>query len=343
MIDQLDTTTQQFIDAVTTQGVELQTHAKVLFEYLVTIQLTLSGMWMMLMGESFIKSLCEFIKLALLFAIFYAGIELGGQWIAVLINGFIQLGQHTSIQSIDPSSLFSQGLSISGTLMKAIGGWGVLKAPFVSMVAVVLSVGIIIMYALIAGELAIVLIKAYMMVSLSSVFFAFGGSDWTRAMATNYLKAVIGLGLQLMTLYFIVGVGQRLGDQWAATIQQSTHTHAMLPMLAIFGTVIVFYLLTKNIPPFVAGLSGIGGFRNYGDTAIAMGINAGMNAAKLMNPAGTMITKAGEMTGHLINSIKNRGSGASFNASSVGSASSGMHSETLAAIKHAATSHKPGG
>ena len=42
-----------------------------------------------------------------------------------------------------------------------------------------------------------------------------------------------------------------------------------MPMLVILSAVIVYYLIIKNIPPFVAGLSGVGGFRNYGDAAVA--------------------------------------------------------------------------
>ena len=55
-----------------------------------------------------------------------------------------------------------------------------------------------------------------------------------------------------------------------------------MPMFVILAAVIVYYMILKNIPPFIAGLSGIGGFRNYGDTAVSTAINAGTGGASAL-------------------------------------------------------------
>jgi len=318
----LDNITQQFISTVSHNGHLLEEQAKRIFYYLAVIQLSISGIWMAIAGESLLQSFIQLIKTALLLSVFYAGITLAQEWLPSMVNGFIHLGQQAgATTAIHPSSILNQGLTISGTIIKSLGGLGMLNHPFVSFVGAVVCIGIPLVYALIAADLTIVLIKTYLMISLSSLFFAFGASDWTRTMSVNYIKSLLSLGLQLMSLYFLIGVGVSLGNQWAEIAQQAAAHHELMPMLAIFSAVIVFYLIIRNIPPYVAALSGMSGFRNSGEMAVGMAAFAATKGAKL---AAKALKKVG------------LGGGGSSGKSGM----HGMSSASLDAIKKAAMSQQ---
>lgn len=282
----LDNVTQEFLNALSQDMSLIQDSARMLFYYLVVIQIALSALWMALAGESLQRFLTKLVQLSFSFGFFYALIQFGGKWIPDLLNGFIEIGQKGGVYSLDPSSIVDQGLSISGAIFHAFFGWGLLGHPFVSLLGAVICISILILYGLIAAELVIVLVKSYIVVSAGSLFFAFGASEYTREMTKNYFSAAIGLGLNLMALYLLLGVGQHIGQKWAAMTAKAASQHALMPMLVILATIIVYYMVLKNIPAFIAGLAGIGGFRNYGGAVVGMAINAGMTGAgTLMNTA----------------------------------------------------------
>ena len=243
------------------------------------------------------------MQLSFSFGFFYTLIQLGGQWIPQLLNGFIQLGQSACITSLDPSSIIDQGLSISGAIFKGFFDWGLLGHPWVSLVGATVCISILVLYGLMAAELTIVLVKSYILVATGSLFFAFGASDYTQDMAKSYFRATIGLGLQLMSLYLLLGVGQNIGSEWETMTELAAKNHELMPMFVILAAVIVYYMILKNIPPFIAGLSGIGGFRNYGDTAVSTAINAGTSGA-------SSLLRANAMTGKGIQGLAQFGTGA---------------------------------
>ncbi len=289
----LDQVAQQFLTVFQNDAGLIAQVAKGLFFKLAMIQLTVTFLWMSLVGENLQKLLVKFVQVSLAFGCFYACIRYGAGWVADIINGFIELGQRSGVISIDPSSIIDQGLSIAGAILHAFFGWGLLGHPFVSFVGAVVCISIVIIYALLAAELVVILVKSYFLISVSSLFFAFGGTEITRPMTINYFKTVIGIGLQLMTLYFLIGVGQYIGQDWAAMTAQAAQQHQLMPMLVILAAVIVYFMIVKNVPTFIAGLSGVGGFRNYGSAAVAMAIQSGMTGA-------SHLTSVKKMTGSVI-------------------------------------------
>ncbi len=285
----LDQVTQQFLQALQHDAVCINQAAKQLFLYLVTIQLSLSALWMTLAGESLQRFIVRMVQLCFSFGFFFGLIQLGGQWIPALLNGFIHIGQTAGVQSLDPSSIIDQGASISSGILKGFFDWGLLSHVFVAMIGSIVCIAILVLYALIAAELAIILVKAYVLVATGGLFFAFGASDYTQKMAINYFQTAIGLGLQLMSLYLLLGVGQHIGSQWSEMTAEAAKQHQLIPMLVILAAVIVYYMILKNVPSFIAGLSGVGGFKNYGDAAVGMAINAGSTSTQLLSKSLNMV------------------------------------------------------
>lgn len=287
-VEILDQVTQEFLNAFQSDGKLIQKAGEHLFYYLCVIQLSISALWMVIAGESLQRLASRFIQLSFSFGFFYGLIELGSQWIPDLLNGFIQLGQEGGVQSLDPSSIINQGLSISNAIFQGFFNWGLLGHPFVSLIGAVVCLAILVIYALIAAELTIILVKTYAVISLSGLFFAFGASDYTREMAQRYIASAIGLGLQLMMLYLLLGVGQHIGENWAQMTKVAADNHELMPMFVILAAVIVYYMVIKHIPVFIASLSGASGLRHYGEASVSSALGAAFFSSRLANTAKNM-------------------------------------------------------
>lgn len=271
----LDQVLQEFLQALQHDYTRIEALAKGLFYYLAGLQIVISGLWLMFKGDP-IEAIVKTIQIFFTLSVFYTLVLFGGSWMPQLINGFISMGTSSSgINSLTPSSVMGQGVSIGFAIMDNFSHWGWITHPFGSLLACAVLMAIIILYALLAAEIAIILIKSYVLISLSGLMFAFGANEALRPIAMNYFKAVIGIGLQLLVFYLIMGVGVQIGHDWADLIAKAAQQHALKPFLVVMAAVIVFYMIVKNVPPFIAGLSGISGFRSYGDAAVGGAMTAG--------------------------------------------------------------------
>jgi type IV secretion system protein TrbL len=257
----IDQMTQDFMTVLRENMGVIKTTATRLFYFLAVIQLCITALWMTIAGEPLQRFLAQMISLTFSFGFFYTMIESGGTWIPALLNGFIDLGQQGGLQSLDPSSIIEQGIAIAGGIAKGFLKIGILTHLFVGIVGAIVCLLIIIIYAFIAAELAIILVKSYILVTTSGLFFAFGAHHITRPVVIHYFRTVLGLGLQLMTLYFLLSVGQQLGVHWASLTVESYEQHNLSIMFVILSAVIIYSLILKTVPSFVATISGVGGLQ----------------------------------------------------------------------------------
>lgn len=286
----LDQVLQEFLQALQHDYTRIEELAKGLFYYLAGLQIAISAIWLMFKGDP-IEATVKTIQIFFTISVFYTLVLFGGSWMPQLINGFISIGTTSSgINSLTPSSVMGQGVSIGFAIIDNFSHWGWITHPFGSLLTCAILIAIIILYALLAAEIAIILIKSYVLISLSGLMFAFGANEAVRPIAMNYFKAVIGIGLQLLVFYLIMGVGVQIGHDWATLIGQAAKQHELKPFLVVMAGVIVFYMVVKNVPPFIAGLSGIGGFRSYGDAAVGSAMTAGGVGARAAMSAATMGT-----------------------------------------------------
>ncbi len=333
----LDQVLQEFLKALEGDYTRIEDLAKDLFYLLAGFQIAISALYMMFKGDP-LEATVKTIQIFFTMSVFYTLVLFGGSWMPQIINGFISIGSSSSgISSLTPSSVMDQGISIGFAIMDNFSHWGWVTHPFGSLVACAILFAIIILYAFLAAEIAIILIKSYVLVTLSGLMFAFGATEALRPIAMNYFKAVIGIGLQLLTFYLIMGVGVQVGQDWAALIAQAAVNHDLKPFLVVMAAVIVFYLIVKNVPPFVAGLSGVSGFRNYGDAAVGTALTAGSIGAKAAMTAATggiggaaQVAKAGLQAGASVG--QNMQGGMKFH-SAVGIAGKQMASSLGGALK----------
>ncbi|MBN1683991.1 MAG: P-type conjugative transfer protein TrbL [Gammaproteobacteria bacterium] len=265
----LDQVLKEFLKALQSDYARIEMFAKGLFYYLAGIQIVMSGIWLMFKADP-IEASVKTIQIFFTITVFYTLIQFGGTWMPQIINGFISVGANSSgITSLTPSAVLDQGVSIGFAIMDNFSHWGWVTHPFGSTLSCFILVIIIVLYALLAAEMVILLVKSYVLVSLSGLMFAFGANEAVRPIAMNYFKSVIGIGLQLLTFYLIMGVGVHIGHDWATLIGQAAQAHELKPFLVVLAAIIVFYMIIKNVPSFIASLTGIRSFRN--DNAASVG------------------------------------------------------------------------
>ncbi|OIN82942.1 P-type conjugative transfer protein TrbL [Francisella sp. TX07-6608] len=266
----IDAVSENFVQAFQDFATVAASAGTSLAHTLAILSLALAAIMMVLQGDELNKMFSKFIQIGLMYGLFFTLIANASTWVPAIINSFMAIGGKSSgLGSLTPSSVFSVGTNIANKMFSlsnevAIYHIGVILAGLFC------GFFVLIIYALITAEVVIVLIKSYALIAMAPIIFALGNSDFTRSSVMNYVRKVIGLGIQLMMLYVIVGVGNRLGDLWIDQFLNAGYMDfliaAVLPML---GGLIVLYLVMKNVPAFIAEVSGAGGFKNYGDAAIA--------------------------------------------------------------------------
>lgn len=249
--------------------------AHVLFYYLAGIQWVSTALWFTL-SEGLTTGVIKAMQSLVVLGLFYTLIDKGGEYIPIMVNGFIHTGSlATGMHALSPSDIMAQGLDVSLGMVRQFNHLGWIHHPFSCLLACTLSVAIVLLYALLAAEVSIVMIKSYALVSLSGVFFAFGAHHFLRPITLQFTKACIGVGLQCLTLYLLMGVGMQLGQDWQTLIHQAATQQALQPFFIIFSGVVIYYMVIKTIPPFIAGLACGADFSSRGESTIAAAVSAG--------------------------------------------------------------------
>ncbi len=256
-------------------------HVNYIIGILALVQIIWTVSFLALKGQDIDSMIATILKEIVIIGFFLTLIAFGGQWLPDIINSFIKLGAESgSITTLDPSSVFGQGLTVAHDVLKAGMNVGFLTHPFSAIMCAVISCVIIFSYIMIAADLVVTLVSVYIIYAVSCLFFAFGVSSLTSPMARNLIQKCIALGLKLMGLYVIVGIGTTLAAQWAGDIAATASGNNYYDTwFTVAGACVIFYLLTKNIPPLLSSLAGTGSLMTHGGETLGA-VTAGAAAGK---------------------------------------------------------------
>lgn len=288
----LDAITTNFLSVLQHKSNDIYHTSSALFYYLVLIQLCITIFQMILTGEELNKFFVKLIHIAVNSSMFYFLMQHAHEWIPKFVDGLIFTANH-DFSSLSPTDIFSQGLKIIKSIFNNVSYYGLVTHPMIAITTGILTIFIIAIYALISAEMTIIIAKMYIILALSSLFFACGSNDYTKSLAHNYVRAVVGLALNLMTVYLILSIFSDFMVMWQDSLAQSHQSYDLMPIFMIAGMVIVHYLLIKNVPPFIAGLSGAGGFNNNGMLNMLSTANMANNLSRGMLKSGTQGLKSG--------------------------------------------------
>ncbi len=152
--------------------------------------------------------------------------------------------------------------------------------------ALICALGVVIAFAIIAGQLLITLIESYIVIGAGVFMLGFTGSRWTLVFGEKYVGYAVSVGIKLFMLELIVGLGYGLGQQWAALF-----CNGIAPpetYIEVVGAALVFGFLAWQIPSLAASLMNgaprmtLGSFVNTAGAVAVGGVVVGSGVGALV-------------------------------------------------------------
>ena len=237
-------------------------------------------------GEFF----AELIRFILFFGFYLWLLRNGPVFANSIIQSLARIGEQASgVASVTPSGIVDIGFMI---LKQALGNSSV-WSPVDSFIGVALSVGILILLAVIAVNMLLLLVSGWLLMYAGIFFLGFGGSRWTSDIAINYYKTVLGVAVQIMTMVLLIGIGNDLLSSFYTRMNTGTLNFEELGVMLVFCVALL--MLVNRVPPLVAGIitgSGVGGAGGIGNFGAGAAMGAAMAAAGMATGGVAMAGKA---------------------------------------------------
>ncbi len=110
--------------------------------------------------------------------------------------------------------------------------------------------------AIVAANVLLALVTAWIIAYAGIFVLGFGGSRWTSDIAVNYFRSVAGIALKIMTMTLLVGIAVSIIDGYHSDLSEGA---PMDELLVIFVVSLVMVILVNSVPNVVAGLIPGGG------------------------------------------------------------------------------------
>ena len=240
-------------------------YAQGLFFALVGIEIAWSAITYVLQKDSLPDFVASLLLKILGVGFFYIVLQpqYGPVWIADIISSFSQAGSAIGGQSqfmpSDPSSVFNCGTDIANAMLQSIsqnkvglGLGNLLPAIEAVLASMICALGVVIAFAIVAGQLLITLIESYIVIGAGVFMLGFTGSRWTLVFGEKYVGYAVSVGIKLFMLELIVGLGYSLGQQWAALFGNGIAPPETY--IEVVGAALVFGFLAWQIPSLAASL-----------------------------------------------------------------------------------------
>lgn len=194
---------------------------------------------------------------------------------------------------LSPSSIVDIGFDI----LSKVSSTSSVLSPVVSALMITTAIVVLVVLSLIAVNMLLLLVSAWLMAYAGIFLLGFGGSRWTSDIAINFYRAVLGIGVQLFTITFLVGVGKSFLDPYYKAFQSGSPDLNSLCVLLVAAVVLLS--LVNKLPPMMAGIIGAGsqssGIGSFGAGA-AIGA-AAMAASAAASAGNAVLAGANEIVG----------------------------------------------
>jgi len=197
----------------------------------------------------------------------------GPDFAARIVNGLLKLaGQASGAGAMNPSGVIDVGFSVFERILSATSVW----SPFDSIVGLIVGFIILVILALVAFNMAMLMIASWILGYAGIFILGFGGGRWTSDMAVNYYKTVLGIGIQLYSMVLIISIGLDI----IKSLETSMSAMSFTDMGAMLLSAVFLMLMVNNIPGLLASpISGGGGSASMGVGNFGAGTAIGAGAA----------------------------------------------------------------
>lgn len=237
-------TLDQIVDQFRTRSAgwesTLQSFARGTFGILAGIELAWAAFKLAFRGSDVSEWLAEIVNQILFLGFFFALLENSVTWGQAIVDSFRQAAGAAGGIGIAPSNVFAAGVSLAGKVMSQMSFW----SPGASIALVIAGLVVEVCFALIAAFMVLALVESYLIVSMSVIFMAFGGSRWTKDFAVSTVRYTVSVGAKLFVLQLLVSIGTGLITDWANTFNDVTANSLCI----LVGCSIVMLALVKVLP-----------------------------------------------------------------------------------------------
>lgn len=283
----------------------LQSFAQGTFGILAGIELAWAAFKLAFRGADVSEWLAEIVNQILFLGFFFGLLENSVTWGQTIVDSFRQAAGAAGGSGIAPSNVFAAGVSLAGKVMSQMSFW----SPEASIALVIAGLVIEVCFALIAAFMVLALVESYLIISMSVIFMAFGGSRWTKDFAVSTVRYTVSVGAKLFVLQLLVSIGTGLITDWANTFNDVTANSLCI----LVGCSIVMLALVKVLPEtmqrIVNGSSMASGSALVG-AATAVGGAVGVAGLNMLG-AGKMMGSAVQLAGAQMDAADTRAAEAS--------------------------------
>lgn len=262
----MDDVLQKFKDNASSWAATFEAAATRLFWILATISMVWTFGMMALRKADIGEFFAEFVRFTIMTGFFWWMLTNGPAFAASIIDSLKQLGGTASAltgfaDSFSPSAIVDIGFIVLGKALSEVSGW----SPIDSFIGVILALAVLILMTLIAINMLLLLVSAWILAYAGIFFLGFGGAKWTSDMAINYYKTVLGLAAQIMAMILLVGIGKSIIFDYYDNMEEGV---VFMEMAVIVVVALVLFVLTNKIPGLISGIitgasvggNGIGAF-----------------------------------------------------------------------------------
>jgi type IV secretion system protein VirB6/type IV secretion system protein TrbL len=285
----LDDTTIRFLDESEKWGETITTYATWLFWVLATISMVWTFGTMALRKADIGEFFAEFLRFTVTTGFFWWLLENGPHMAVDVINAMRRIGADAGDVPVGLTASLPVSIGFN-VVQKAFAGlsW---THPIDNLGIVIISGAVVIAMAVVAANVLIALVEAWVLAYAGVFILGFGGARWTSDMAIGYFKAVLGIGLELMTMTLLVGIATSVIDGFYANLDATS----IYELLLIFCVCAVLALLINKIPKRVAALAGGGSSAGVGVGTVAGA--AAMGAAAVATAGAALAAGAANAAG----------------------------------------------
>ena len=279
----LDDITRRFLIQSATWGATITTYATWLFWLLATISMVWTFGVMAVRKADIGEFFSEFIRFTVTTGFFWWLLANGPAMAMAIVNSLRKIGANAGglPTILEPSTPISIGFDIVRKAFTSLS-W---VHPIDNLAIVLICAAVVVCMAVVAANMLIALVTAWTMAYAGTFILGFGGARWTSDMAIGYFKAMLSIGLELMTMTLLVGIATSVIDGFYERLDGSS----VYELLLVFCVCAVLALLISKIPGRVAALAG-------GGSGAGVGVGSVMGAAA-MAAAGAATAGAAAMAG----------------------------------------------
>lgn len=143
----------------------------------------------------------------------------GFSWMYLVIQSFSRIGSAISgLPALSPESVLQAGLSMASTLMNSPAASGLVSNLELAVIEAVLALVVGAAFVIVAVELLLTLVKAYLTTGLGVILLGFGGNRFTASASEGYFTNVIRIGVRLLFFYAVLAIAMQMVVQWQAAL-----------------------------------------------------------------------------------------------------------------------------